>query len=107
MTPGRSSSPPLARPLPPVEGHEGNPQRLASGYGARSSNSGLVPLTVARRAPKEDDVEIAVEYCGLCHSDVHATRGEWSAPKYPLIPGHEIVGRVSRVGSAVDDLSVG
>jgi uncharacterized zinc-type alcohol dehydrogenase-like protein len=81
--------------------------RLASGYGARSRSSGLVPLTVARREPKEDDVEIAVEYCGLCHSDVHATRGEWSTPKYPLIPGHEIVGRVTRLGSAVDDFSVG
>lgn len=108
MTQGRSSSPALTKPSSPVvDGCQGHQQRLASGYGARSSNSGLVPLTVARRAPKEDDVEIAVEYCGLCHSDVHATRGEWSAPKYPLIPGHEIVGRVSRVGSAVDDLSVG
>jgi uncharacterized zinc-type alcohol dehydrogenase-like protein len=66
-----------------------------------------VPLTLARRAPKADDVEIAIEFCGLCHSDVHATRGEWGAQNYPLVPGHEIVGRVSRVGSAVDDFSPG
>ncbi|TSE15272.1 NAD(P)-dependent alcohol dehydrogenase [Arthrobacter sp. KBS0703] len=66
-----------------------------------------MPLTVARRAPKADDVEIAIEFCGLCHSDVHATRGEWGSQNYPLVPGHEIVGRVSRVGSAVDDFSPG
>jgi uncharacterized zinc-type alcohol dehydrogenase-like protein len=66
-----------------------------------------VPLTLARRAPKADDVEIAIEFCGLCHSDVHATRGEWGAQNYPLVPGHEIVGTVSRVGSAVDDFSPG
>jgi uncharacterized zinc-type alcohol dehydrogenase-like protein len=64
-------------------------------------------LTVSRRAPKADDVEIAVEFCGLCHSDVHATRGEWGGDTYPLIPGHEIVGRVTRLGSAVDDFTVG
>ena len=66
-----------------------------------------MPLTVARRAPKADDVEIAIEFCGLCHSDVHATRGEWGTQHYPLVPGHEIVGRVSAVGSAVDDLAPG
>lgn len=108
MTPGRPSPPPLAKPLPSVD-PSASPSgpRLAAGYGARSSDGGLVPLTVSRRVPTEDDVEIAIEFCGLCHSDVHATRGEWSAPKYPLIPGHEIVGRVSGVGSAVTDFTVG
>src|SRR5438552_3238141 len=57
--------------------------RLAAAYGATSADSGLVPLTVARRAPKEDDVEIEIDFCGLCHSDVHATRGEWGAQNYP------------------------
>ena len=67
-----------------------------------------MPLTLARRAPKADDVEIAIEFCGLCHSDVHATRGEWGAQDCaPLVPGHEIVGTVSRVGSAVDDFVPG
>lgn len=108
MTPGRPSPPPLAKPLPPLDSSASSADaRLAAGFGARSSDGGLVPLTVSRRAPKEDDIEIAIEFCGLCHSDVHATRGEWSAPKYPLIPGHEIVGRVSGVGSAVDDFSIG
>ena len=64
-------------------------------------------MTVSRREPKADDVEIAVEFCGLCHSDVHATRGEWGGKTYPLIPGHEVVGLVTRVGSAVDDFTVG
>ena len=109
MTPGRPVPPPLAKPLPdlgaPVEVTDG--PRLAAAYGATASDSGLVPLTVARRAPKEDDVEIAIEFCGLCHSDVHATRGEWGHQNYPLVPGHEIVGRVSRVGSAVDDFTIG
>ena len=115
MTPGRPVPPPLAKPLPDLSadrGHRGitadtgtPAPRLAAAYGATASDSGLVPLTVARRAPKEDDVEIAIEFCGLCHSDVHATRGEWGTQNYPLVPGHEIVGRVSRVGSAVDDFA--
>jgi len=118
MTPGRPVPPPLAKPLPDLNAaavnaaatdagtHPGG-STLAAAYGATSSDSGLVPLTVARRAPKENDVEIAIEFCGLCHSDVHATRGEWGAQNYPLVPGHEIVGRVTRVGSAVDDVTIG
>jgi uncharacterized zinc-type alcohol dehydrogenase-like protein len=113
MTPGRPVPPPLAKPLPDINdindinyaGPAG--ATLAAAYGATAADSGLVPLTVARRAPKDDDVEIAIEFCGLCHSDVHATRGEWGTQSYPLVPGHEIVGRVSRVGSAVDDFAPG
>lgn len=100
MTPGRPVPPPLAKPIP-VQSSELAGSTLAAAFGATSPDSGLVPLTVARRAPKEDDVEIAIEFCGLCHSDVHATRGEWRLPPYPLVPGHEIVGRVTRVGAAV------
>jgi uncharacterized zinc-type alcohol dehydrogenase-like protein len=121
MTPGRPVPPPLAlhiplaedvagerRPAPVVDGIADPRQgRLAAARGAVSSDSGLVALTVARRAPKPDDVEIAIEFCGLCHSDVHATRGEWGTQNYPLVPGHEIVGRVSRVGSDVDDFAPG
>ncbi len=118
MTPGRPVPPPLAKPLPDLSADTAGTTdtadaagmqapRLAAAYGATASDSGLVPLTVARRAPKEDDVEIDIEFCGLCHSDVHATRGEWGSQNYPLVPGHEIVGRVSRVGSAVDDFTPG
>ena len=116
MTPGRPVPPPLALKIPldegaaeQVSGETAAPGEglLAAARGAMSSTGGLVPLTVARRAPKADDVEIAIEFCGLCHSDVHATRGEWGTQNYPLVPGHEIVGRVSRVGSDVDDFSPG
>jgi alcohol dehydrogenase (NADP+) len=80
---------------------------LAAAYGATSPDSGLVPLTLARRTPQADDVEIAIEFCGLCHSDVHAVRGEWGGQTWPLVPGHEIVGTVSRVGSAVAEFAPG
>lgn len=113
MTPGRPVPPPLARPVLPNVDAAADPETdpgagvLGAAYGAVSADSGLVPLTVARRTPKADDVEIAIEFCGLCHSDVHATRGEWGTQNYPLVPGHEIVGTVSRVGSAVTDFAPG
>jgi uncharacterized zinc-type alcohol dehydrogenase-like protein len=116
MTPGRPVPPPLAKPLPDSDttanttagsAAQTMAPTLAAAYGATAPDSGLVPLTVSRRAPKADDVEIAIEFCGLCHSDVHATRGEWGGDTYPLIPGHEIVGRVTRLGSGVDDFTVG
>lgn len=106
MTPGRPVPPPLAKPITPDTSGTGS-ATLAAAYGATSPDSGLVPLTVARRAPTPDDVEIAIEFCGLCHSDVHATRGEWRVPPYPLVPGHEIVGRVTRVGSDVKEFAPG
>lgn len=83
------------------------PRSTARAYGATSATSGLVPLTITRREPKADDVEIEIEFCGLCHSDVHATRGEWGAKPWPLVPGHEIVGRVRRVGAEVTGFAVG
>lgn len=108
MNPGRPVPPPLAKTISlDTAGSEPSTGVLAAAYGATSPVSGLVPLTVARREPGEDDVEIAIEFCGLCHSDVHATRGEWRQPAYPLVPGHEIVGSVTRVGSAVEDFAVG
>lgn len=111
MTPGRPVPPPLAKPVTPEpatpEATAVDGGRLAAAYGATSPDSGLVPLTLARRAPGADDVEIAIEFCGLCHSDVHAARGEWGGKVWPLVPGHEIVGTVSRVGSAVTDFAAG
>ncbi|WP_285247539.1 NAD(P)-dependent alcohol dehydrogenase [Pseudarthrobacter sp. efr-133-R2A-89] len=109
MTPGRPVPPPLAQPIAtdagPRPAEDGG--RLAAAFGATSGDSGLVPLTVARRTPKPDDVEIAIEFCGLCHSDVHATRGEWGTQAYPLVPGHEIVGTVSRIGAGVTGFAIG
>ncbi|OAE02286.1 NAD(P)-dependent alcohol dehydrogenase [Arthrobacter sp. OY3WO11] len=106
MTPGRPVPPPLAHLATPLTAASGGGVPAAA-YGATSPDSGLVPLTLARRTPQADDVEIAIEFCGLCHSDVHATRGEWGGSTWPLVPGHEIVGTVSRVGSAVVDFAVG
>lgn len=83
------------------------PLTAVRAFGATSAASGLVPLTVTRREPKADDVEIEIEFCGLCHSDVHATRGEWGEKPWPLVPGHEIVGRVRRVGAHVMGFAVG
>ncbi|MEV8143977.1 NAD(P)-dependent alcohol dehydrogenase [Specibacter sp. NPDC078709] len=76
-------------------------------YAAVSATSGLTPSTIERREPGAHDVEIAIEFCGLCHSDVHTIRSEWGPAKYPLVPGHEIVGTVSRVGDSVEGFTVG
>ncbi|PYI39724.1 hydroxyacid dehydrogenase [Arthrobacter psychrolactophilus] len=76
-------------------------------YAAVSATSGLGPSTVERREPGAHDVAIDIEFCGLCHSDVHTIRSEWGQAKYPLVPGHEIVGVVSRVGDSVEGFTVG
>ncbi|ALV45940.1 hydroxyacid dehydrogenase [Arthrobacter alpinus] len=76
-------------------------------YSAVSATSGLRPGTVERREPGPHDVAIDIEFCGLCHSDVHTIRSEWGPAKYPLVPGHEIVGVVSRVGDSVEGFTVG
>ena len=75
-------------------------------YAALSATSGLRPSTIERREPGAHDVEIEIEFCGLCHSDVHTIRSEWGPAKYPLVPGHEIVGLVSRVGDSVEGFTV-
>ncbi|MFA7439781.1 MAG: NAD(P)-dependent alcohol dehydrogenase [Sphingomonadaceae bacterium] len=81
----------------------------ARGYAAPASDQPLVPFTFERRALRPDDVQIAIQYCGVCHSDLHTVRGEWGETAYPCLPGHEIVGRVTAVGPdvkrfAVDDI---
>jgi uncharacterized zinc-type alcohol dehydrogenase-like protein len=79
-------------------------------YSAGSATSPLASTTVARREPNEHDVQIEILFCGICHSDLHQVRNEWSGVMptvYPCIPGHEIVGRVSRVGSAVTGFKPG
>src|ERR1039458_3156824 len=73
-------------------------------YSARSATSTLASTTIARRDPTEHDVQIEILFCGICHSDLHSVRDEWSSVMptvYPIVPGHEIVGRVTKVGSAV------
>ncbi|MGH8279651.1 MAG: NAD(P)-dependent alcohol dehydrogenase [Gammaproteobacteria bacterium] len=76
-------------------------------YAVQSAKSKFTPFTVERREPRAHDVLIDIAYCGICHSDVHAARDEWGGSLFPMVPGHEIVGRVSRVGEAVAKWKVG
>ncbi|BBF82680.1 NAD(P)-dependent alcohol dehydrogenase [Asticcacaulis excentricus] len=71
------------------------------GYAAKSATSELGPFTFTRRDPRPDDVVIDILYCGVCHSDIHNARNDWGGAMYPMVPGHEIIGRVSHVGSNV------
>ena len=76
----------------------------AKAYSAASAKSALGSTTIPRRDPTEHDVQIEILFCGICHSDLHQVRDEWKSVMptvYPCVPGHEIVGRVTKVGSAV------
>src|SRR5229473_2344469 len=82
----------------------------AKAYSAASEKSPLASTTIARRDPTEHDVQLEILYCGICHSDLHQVRNEWSGVMptvYPCVPGHEIVGRVTKVGSAVSKFKRG
>src|SRR5271155_1514220 len=82
----------------------------AKAYSAASATSPLGSATISRRDPAETDVQIEILFCGICHSDLHQVRNEWSGVMptvYPCVPGHEIVGRVTRTGSAVTKFKVG
>ena len=76
-------------------------------WAAQSATSALAPFAIARREPLPSDVAIDILYCGVCHSDLHQVRNEWHNSIYPVVPGHEIVGRVVKVGSAVTKFKVG
>jgi alcohol dehydrogenase (NADP+) len=79
-------------------------------YSASSATSPLASTTIARRDPTENDVQIEILFCGICHSDLHQVRNEWKGVMptvYPCVPGHEIVGRVAKVGSAVTKFKAG
>ena len=76
-------------------------------YAAQSATSALAPLGIERREPGAMDVEIEILYCGVCHSDLHTARNEWHNTVYPCVPGHEIVGRVKRVGKGVTKFKAG
>lgn len=82
----------------------------AKAYSATSATSSLASTTIPRRDPTEHDVQIEILFCGICHSDLHQVRNEWSGVMptvYPCVPGHEIVGRVTQVGAAVTKLKPG
>src|SRR5208283_5132663 len=71
------------------------------GYAAQSAKTPLAPYRFVRRDPRPDDAVIDILYCGVCHSDLHHVRDDWSNTTFPVVPGHEIIGRVVSVGSNV------
>lgn len=76
-------------------------------YAALAANKALEPYPLDRREPDAHDVEIKILYCGVCHSDIHTVRNEWGRTMYPVVPGHEIVGKVTRIGDQVSRFNVG
>lgn len=82
-------------------------QYTAKAYAAASATSPLALTMIRRREPGEDDVQIEILFCGICHSDLHTVRSEWGGTVYPSVPGHEIVGRVTKVGPAVTKVKPG
>jgi uncharacterized zinc-type alcohol dehydrogenase-like protein len=76
-------------------------------YAAQDAQSPIAPFDISRREPGPHDVEIEILYCGVCHSDIHQARNEWGNSIFPMVPGHEIVGKVSRVGDHVKKFAVG
>ncbi|MEO8986650.1 MAG: NAD(P)-dependent alcohol dehydrogenase [Rhodanobacter sp.] len=77
------------------------------GYAAQSATAPLAPFRFERRDPRTDDVVIDILYCGICHTDLHQVRNEWGSSAYPMVPGHEIIGRVSTVGDSVHGFKPG
>ncbi|MEM0951887.1 MAG: NAD(P)-dependent alcohol dehydrogenase [Cyanobacteria bacterium P01_H01_bin.74] len=76
-------------------------------FGVQSAGESVQPLAITRRPLNLDDVQIEIEYCGICHSDIHMVNNDWGMSIYPMVPGHEIVGRVLAVGNAVTKFKVG
>ena len=77
------------------------------GYAAHAADKPLEPWSFERREPGDDDVVIDIAFCGICHSDLHTVRNEWGGAVYPIVPGHEIAGRVASVGRKVKKLKAG
>ncbi|WP_368518668.1 NAD(P)-dependent alcohol dehydrogenase [Rhizobium sp.] len=80
---------------------------IARGYAATDASKPLTPFTFERRDPNPDDVVISIKYSGICHTDIHQARNEWGNAVYPMVPGHEIAGIVTAVGSKVTKFKVG
>src|SRR5882757_10817199 len=89
------------------EGEEVRPLIRAVGYAAKHCFSHLKPLEFERAGAGEKEVELKVLYCGVCHSDIHQVKNEWHNTVYPCMPGHEVIGRVVRLGPGVTRHKVG
>lgn len=79
----------------------------SQGYAAKQAKSSIEPFSFERRDPLPNDIVVAIEFCGICHSDVHQVNEDWFPGIFPMVPGHEIVGRVAQVGAAVKKFKVG
>ena len=79
----------------------------ALGYAVTDPQSAFIPFHFERRTPLASDVQLEILYCGVCHSDLHVARSDWGRTKYPCVPGHEIVGKVIAIGSAVSQFKIG
>ena len=77
------------------------------GYAAHNHNTPLEAFSFERREPLANDVQIEILYCGVCHSDIHQVRNEWGNSSFPMVPGHEIVGKVTKIGTEVKGFKVG
>ncbi|MGN8236816.1 NAD(P)-dependent alcohol dehydrogenase [Enterobacter soli] len=77
------------------------------GYAAKTPTAPLAPFTFDRREPRPDDVVIEILYCGVCHSDLHQARNDWGFSEYPIVPGHEVIGRVVSTGDSVTKFKAG
>ena len=97
--------PPTARPKP-IE-KKAVPSTSVQAFGVPDSRSQVASMTIERRQPGPRDVAIDIEYCGICHSDLHLAHNDWGNSQYPLVPGHEIIGRVCAVGAQVTEHAVG
>lgn len=80
---------------------------VVNAYAAQSVGASLAPFNIERREPGPNDVQIEILYCGVCHSDIHQVRDEWGGSIFPMVPGHEIVGRITAVGESVTSFSIG
>ena len=80
---------------------------LSKGYATQNAQSPLAPFSFSRREPGATEIVVEILYCGVCHSDLHMARNEWGQSVYPMVPGHEIVGRVTGVGGAVKKFKAG
>ncbi|MGB3074477.1 MAG: alcohol dehydrogenase catalytic domain-containing protein, partial [Chitinophagales bacterium] len=81
--------------------------RNIKAFGTEAADALLQPLRINRRKPTAHDVEIDILFCGVCHSDLHTARNEWHGTIYPCVPGHEIVGKILKVGDAVSKFKIG
>nr|MBA3466779.1 alcohol dehydrogenase catalytic domain-containing protein [Gemmatimonadaceae bacterium] len=80
---------------------------VTKAYAAPAPDARLTPFEIERREVRPQDVQIEILYCGVCHSDLHMARDEWGGTIYPVVPGHEIVGRVTAVGNKVTKFRAG